>query len=283
MLKIGQFAELAQISIRMLRHYDEIGLLKPESVDPENGYRYYRLEQLPRLNRILALKDLGLSLDEIQRLLNEQLSADEIRGMLKLKQAQLHQHIIDEQARLCRVENRLAYIEHEGHLPEVEVVIKPQPGLHVMSLCGTAWPGTLFREAWQTLHDHEVAQHIQGLMTLYLSSLDYQATGNRIMSEQAVEIAYIVDEDVQSPIALPDARQLRVWDTPAYPQVASLVSNKPDFERHLDAQALWQWLHLHGFRLIAPTREIYLKRPSTTSAAYLTEMIFPIQSLAQEV
>src|SRR5687767_871084 len=125
MLKIGEFAALARISIRMLRHYDEMGLLKPAQVDSESGYRYYKLEQLPRLNRILALKDLGLSLEEIRWLLNDALSAEEIRGMFKLKQAQLYSLIMEEQARLRRVENRLRDIEHEGKLPENEVVIKP--------------------------------------------------------------------------------------------------------------------------------------------------------------
>ncbi len=267
----------------MLRHYDELDLLKPDSVDPESGYRYYTLEQLPRLNRILALKDLGLSLEEIRLLLNEALSAEEIRGMLKLKQAQLRQHITDEQARLRRVENCLAYIEHEGHLPEVEVIIKPQPPLHVMSMCGSLWPGALFKEAWRTLSGSDLVQHIQGLMTLYHSSLEFQATGSRTENEHAVEVAYILDETVQDPRAMPDQQRFRLWDVPAYPQVASLVSNKPDLERHLDAQALWQWMHLHHFRLIAPTREIYLKRPSKTSAEYLTEMIFPIEAVPQEM
>lgn len=282
MLKIGQFAALAQISIRMLRHYDELGLLKPEMVDRESGYRYYTLEQLPRLNRILALKDLGLSLGEIRELLNGALSAEEIRGMLKLKQAQLHQHIIEEQARLRRVENRLAYIEHEGRLPDAEVIIKPQPALRVISRYGSAWPGHLFNETWPILRAHDLTQHIQGMMTLYHTSLEFQATGKRTMSEHAVEIAYIVDETVQALPVLPVQWRMRVYDLPAYPQVASLVSNKPDRERGLDAQALWQWMRLHHFRLIAPTRESYLKRPSE-AAEYLTEMIFPIEPVFQEV
>ncbi|HTK05661.1 MAG TPA: MerR family DNA-binding transcriptional regulator, partial [Ktedonobacteraceae bacterium] len=57
LLKIGEFARVGQVSIVTLRHYDQYGLLKPNALDPETGYRYYSLEQLPRLNRILALKD----------------------------------------------------------------------------------------------------------------------------------------------------------------------------------------------------------------------------------
>ena len=61
MIRIGDFARIGQVSIVTLRHYDEIDLLKPIAVDSVTSYRYYSVSQLPRLNRILALKDLGFS------------------------------------------------------------------------------------------------------------------------------------------------------------------------------------------------------------------------------
>lgn len=280
MLKIGEFAALAQISIRMLRHYDEMGLLKPIRVDPETGYRYYDYDQLARLNCILALKDLGLSLEEIGLLLDGALNADEIRGMLKLKQAQLRQQLLAETARLNRVENRLRYIEAEGRLPDGEVVIKAQPALHVISLAGSGYPGQVFAEAFAVLKRHGLAQHIHGALTLYPGSLDYQRTGQRTSSFHC-EAAFIVDETVQASVPVTAERELRVWDVPAQAQVASLVSTKPDHERALDAQALWGWMHLHHYRLTAPTRELYLRRPCETQSG-LTELIFPIEVIQQE-
>ena len=77
MFKIGHFAKLGQVSVKTLRWYDELGLLKPMRIDSENGYRHYSIEQLPRLNRILALKELGLSLEQIVMLLKEDLPADQ--------------------------------------------------------------------------------------------------------------------------------------------------------------------------------------------------------------
>ena len=85
MFRIGEFSKIAQVSGRQLRHYDRLGLLTPEYTDPSSGYRYYTAQQLPRLNKILALKELGLSLSQIDRLLNEAISAEEIRGMLTMK------------------------------------------------------------------------------------------------------------------------------------------------------------------------------------------------------
>ena len=69
MLKIGDFSKLSRVSIRMLRHYDDIGLLKPAETDSFTGYRYYRPEQLFTIGRITALKDMGFSLAEIIRIL----------------------------------------------------------------------------------------------------------------------------------------------------------------------------------------------------------------------
>src|SRR5215469_2555007 len=88
-LKIGEFARVAQVSIATLHHYDQYGLLKPKALDPDTGYRYYSLEQLASLNRILALKDLGFPLEQISRLLEEDLSLEQLRIMFMLKQAQV--------------------------------------------------------------------------------------------------------------------------------------------------------------------------------------------------
>src|SRR5258708_3344144 len=88
MLKIGEFSRLSQVTIKTLHHYDEIGLLKPAQVDPFTDYRYYTVDQLPRLHSIMALKELGLSLEEIARLLLDDLPPEQIRGMFRLKQAE---------------------------------------------------------------------------------------------------------------------------------------------------------------------------------------------------
>ena len=69
MLKIGEFSKLSRVSIRMLRHYDDIGLLKPAEIDDFTGYRYYREEQLFDIGRITSLKDMGFALADIIKIL----------------------------------------------------------------------------------------------------------------------------------------------------------------------------------------------------------------------
>jgi len=103
------------------------------SVDRFTGYRYYSADQLPRLNRILALKDLGLSLEQIAPLLRDKLTVEQMRGMLRLKQVEAHARVREEQDRLARVEARLRQIEEEGKMPTYEVVIKKVPA-HIRKL-----------------------------------------------------------------------------------------------------------------------------------------------------
>jgi DNA-binding transcriptional MerR regulator len=107
-----------------LRYYNEIGLLKPQKIDALTGYRLYTFDQLPRLNRILALKELSLSLDQIGKLLDEELTAEQLRGILRFKQVEIKGRMEEEEQKLDRVEARLKMIEQEDEMPEYDVVIK---------------------------------------------------------------------------------------------------------------------------------------------------------------
>jgi DNA-binding transcriptional MerR regulator len=94
--------------------FDQLGLLRPAHTDPQTGYRYYGIRQLPLLNRIPALKELGLSLDQIGPLLANEISPAELRAMLTMKRAQLEQSPSEEQARLRHIESRIAQIDRQG-------------------------------------------------------------------------------------------------------------------------------------------------------------------------
>src|SRR5688572_24510854 len=134
MFTVGEFSQLAQVSKRMLRYYDEIGLLKPIHIDKFSGYRYYSVEQLPDLNRILALKDLGLSLDQIQQVLRNKISTDEIQGMLLLKKAEIEQQLQGELQRIRNIESRLQFIRNAETGQTLDVVIKQMPAQPVLSM-----------------------------------------------------------------------------------------------------------------------------------------------------
>src|SRR5687768_11534291 len=130
MLSIGDFARLGQVSPRTLRHYAELRLLEPANVDDATGYRYYEYEQLADLHRVLALRDLGLGLSDIRRLLETDgtVSVEQLRGMLRLRQAEISASIAEQQDRLHRVAAHLDAIERGEVMHDIDVIVKvPEP------------------------------------------------------------------------------------------------------------------------------------------------------------
>ena len=132
MFRIGEFSTIARVSGRLLRYYDEIGLLRPARIDPESGYRFYSTDQLPRLNRILALKELGLTLDQISRLLEDDLPLEEMRQMLTVKQAEMEQALGDGLRRIRSIQLRLKQIEEAGAFTGYDIVVKPIPAHRIL-------------------------------------------------------------------------------------------------------------------------------------------------------
>jgi DNA-binding transcriptional MerR regulator len=132
MFSIGEFARLGDISIRMLRYYDEIGLLAPAQADPVTGYRSYSIAQLRDLNRIVALRGLGFSLAEVRQLLAG-ITAEELRAMLLLRQADLERQIELSRSVLSRVEARLRAIEREDEMAD-DIVMKTAPAQRLLAV-----------------------------------------------------------------------------------------------------------------------------------------------------
>lgn len=121
---IGTFADLGGVSIRMLRHYDQIGLLTPARVDSGSGRRSYGADQLDRLNRLVALKELGFTLSEVKQLLDDGIEPAEMRGMLRMRAIDLESRLLRDHQTLDRVQARLRLIESEAAMTVTEVVIK---------------------------------------------------------------------------------------------------------------------------------------------------------------
>ncbi len=113
MYRIGQFSELCQVPITTLRYYDEIDLLKPGYVDRFTNYRYYTVEQIKTLNRIVAFKELGLSLDDIRQVMYDDISTEQMRMMLQFKQTELELQMQEIEQQLTRVKARLQKLKLE--------------------------------------------------------------------------------------------------------------------------------------------------------------------------
>jgi DNA-binding transcriptional MerR regulator len=274
MFKIGDFSKLSQVTVKTLRYYDELGLLKPVEVDRFTGYRYYSADQLPRLNRILALKDLGLSLEQIATLLNDRVTAEQMRGMLRLKQIEAQARVEEDRARLARVEARLRQIEQEGKMPAYEVVIKKIPAACIASIRGMIPTYSQQQNLWGELYGYLGQQRAQfnGPCFAVYHDPEYKERD--------------VDVEVCQPIAgtLAGSGRVTVRELPATETMASVV-HKGAFLTIGDAYtALMQWIQANGYRIVGASREIYLhagdgKTVRQDDPTYVTEIQFPVEKV----
>ncbi len=272
MFKIGDFSRICRVPVSMLRYYADIGLLLPDHIDRETSYRYYSLQQLPRLNRILALRDLGLSLEEIRHVLTNPVSPEELRGMLRLKQAQLQQQIEEESARLQRVAAKLKQIEQEDIMSQADVVIKTIESQRVMSIREVIPTpqhiGTLLGEACQTIMHAGVA--ITGApFTLYHD-------GEFKPENMDVEIVVPVSADANRSLSLSSERSLQAHDLPGLAQAACIIHVGEYDQLDQTYAQMGRWMEANAYRAAGPVREIYLSPPGTDQPA-MTEIQFPVE------
>jgi DNA-binding transcriptional MerR regulator len=140
MFKIGEFAAISGVSRKMLRHYEQLGLLKPAHTDRFTGYRYYTLEQLEPIQRIHTLREAGLTLREVGDVIERDLSVEEFKALLLQKRRELARKQKQITQCLARLEQRLLDIETEMMMPVYDITLKPAddqfslPTLHALDL-----------------------------------------------------------------------------------------------------------------------------------------------------
>jgi len=271
MFSIGEFARHGRVSVRMLRHYDAIGLLGPASVDAASGYRFYQAGQLAELNRIIALKDLGFTLQQVQAILAEQVSAAELRGMLKLRRAEIHAHIEAETARLARVEARLLSIEDEARVPVDGVVVKRLAPVRVGELTGTA-------AGYEPEAITHVIQPLYGELFCLMVSAGVSAAGPAIAYYEdapAGDGAIVVHAAVPVFAELGADHGFTVVDLPEVDSVAAIIHHGSMDDVLSTGQALARWIDASGYRSAGYAREVTLEHNEDPDQ-WVTELQQPI-------
>ncbi|GAA1133764.1 MerR family transcriptional regulator [Kribbella jejuensis] len=264
MFAIGEFARHGRVSIRMLRHYDAIGLLRPAHVDPATGYRSYTAAQLADLNRIVALKDLGFSLDQVATMIAGDPSPAELRTMLTLRRAQLETAVAESNARLAQVEARLRGLEAE--IPAADIIVKELPAVRLVGLTATA--------ASFTPDDITPVVHpLCAELGRRLPDSDVRPAGRlTCLYEQADEI--VVRATVPAAVdAGGNLNGLEVLDLPGI-RAATLVHRGPIDQVLPSWQALARWLEENDRSAAEPARELYLDTPEDP-AGWVTELQQP--------
>jgi DNA-binding transcriptional MerR regulator len=270
MLKIGDFSSLSQVSIKTLRYYDERGLLSPAHVDPQTGYRYYSASQLSRLHRILALKDLGFSLEQIADSLAGNVSAEQMRGMLLLRQAEQQARIEEEHDRLSRIQSRIRLIEQEKSMSQ-EVILKEVPKQWIASVRETIanYPsvGTLYPKVFNALGP--------GMAQMTMCVALWHDPEHKESDVDAEAGVYL-----QPPV--PAADGLRVYELSGC-TAASIIHNG-SYQRLSEAyDALLRWVASNGYQVAGPIRELYLHSSMPVrqdDESYVTEIQVPVSKAA---
>ncbi|MGW0464213.1 MerR family transcriptional regulator [Streptomyces sp. NPDC003027] len=271
MFTIGDFARHGRVSVRMLRHYDAIGLLRPAHVDPRSGYRFYEAEQLARLNRVIALKELGFTLDQVGSILDERIGAEELRGMLRLRQAELETALAEAAGRLAQVGARLRAIESEGHMPTQDVVIKKVPAVRLAELSGIA----------ASFGTEEISPVIDPLYDEVCARLDAAGVGGYGPAVAYYEDAgrgdgsVVVHAGMILPEGVPAAEGVDVVVLPGIEEAATVVHRGSMDDILPTAQTLATWIDTHGYRSEGYARELYLECPDDR-AQWVTELQEPV-------
>ena len=275
MFKIGDFSKLGQVSVRMLRHYDQLGLLKPDHIDKFTGYRYYTAGQLAHLNRIIFFKDLGFSLQQIKDLLSNNLPHDQLRGMLMMKQVELEREVQDSHARLAQVEARLQQIEQEGKPPPYEVTTKSAEEMvfaAVRQLVPTPQDMDYYcKQMYTTLYS---SLDDLGISPLYPEVTFYH---NEEYPEKDldVEAAVVVSEQYLN--QAPKHPHLKFRNAPAEKNVAALVYEGPFRNVGSAVLVLLNWIGINEWIISGPVRELHLSGPAHIKGEVQEKAVLELQ------
>jgi DNA-binding transcriptional MerR regulator len=259
-----------------LHHYDEIGLLKPCHVDAFTDYRYYSLDQLPRIHSIMALKELGLSLEEISQLLLDNLPSEQIRGMFRLKQAEAQRRVREEQARLAQIEFRLRQLERAGMMETIDIVIK-----RVEPFCALTMRRMFLTRPERVRVGKAIEQANQQARIHW-----NQSSPVEIFHEEEfhgdytdTELAIPVDPTHVPTVALGEAGTFILREIPAI-EAAATYLHQGDYpslsEKYL---CLQRWAVENGYKLSGTWRFVYHRGPMhhVDPTQYLTELQHPIE------
>jgi DNA-binding transcriptional MerR regulator len=269
MFTVGEFARLGQVSKRLLRYYDEIGLLEPARIDTATDYRYYRAAQLLELNRILALKDLGFSLDEISRITSDEVSVEELRGMLVLKRAEAQRRADAETQRFLNIESRLRMIGDVETGAPLDVLVKEvgaRPALTARTTLATFEAGfELFQRVLAVLGSAGVG----GLpFAIWHSGGPYEADSDAEMG--------VLTGELHDPVPVDEGLELRPSTLPSR-SMATYVLRGPALDAHRGYGAIGRWVETNGYRFAGPPRELFLEvARSAAGDGAVTEIQYPV-------
>jgi DNA-binding transcriptional MerR regulator len=268
MLTVGQLASLAGVSPRTLRHYGDLGLLVPAHVDPATGYRGYEVGQLVELRRVLALRDLGVPLEQVRALLGA--PVEELRGMLRLREAELAAALAADEERLRRVGHLLDAIERGDVMDSLDVVVKHLEPFRIAEASGVApgyGPENLSAPIWDRLAEVWARLVDVGFpMGLSMNWFEWPEEDGTVRFHTGFAIG---------DLELDDTEEVKVVELPAV-EVAALLHRGPIDGVTTTFEALAGWIEANGYALGDHTREVWLEWVEDEPDKNVLELQIPV-------
>ena len=267
MLKIGEFSKLSRVSIRMLRHYDDIGLLKPAEIDHFTGYRYYREDQLCVIGRITALKDMGFALADIVRMLEIYDDKDKLDAFLTAQQKELEAQAKETEYKMMLLETARRRLRKEKNM-NFDVTVKMIPERYAATVHmiipkyedeAAAWG--MMAECTQPLVPADPCYAIAEFL-----DKEYKEENVEIMISMAVKGQY------------QDTEHVKFKTLPAV-KVASCIVKGPYLQMGEAYAAVIAWINENGYRNNGSMFNIYHVGPVQTQNPdeYVTEVCFQVE------
>lgn len=252
--RIGEFAKLTGVSAKTLRFYDEVGLLRPAGTDPRTRYRHYLPQQLQDLATILALKELGVSLAEIRKVVDRKKPSRDRREILCNLKGEMEQILMRTRQSLRWVNDALRELEESTST--VSVVVKRRPAIPVASLRG---------EGSHYCDILPLEQELLGCVPL-----ERRGATRGILWHRCADAGVIDGEPFVELKTL--TRSVTSYDIKQLPSatLACAYSAVDDDAAEQAYDALRRWMKQRGYRLVGAKREIYLGQ--------MLEIQFPIQA-----
>lgn len=267
MLKISEFSKLSRVSIRMLRHYDDIGLLKPAEIDDFTGYRYYREDQLFTIGRITSLKDMGFALADIIKILDSYDDKDKMEAFLSERQKELSKLNQETEYKLMLLDTARKRLRKEQNM-SFDVTVKTIPERYAATV-------------------QMVVPHYEDESMLWGTMM--QECKNLIPPDPCLAAAEFLDDEYKEENveiiawmtvngSYEDTEHVKFKTLPAV-KVASCII-KGSYDQMGDAYAtVVSWIKSNGYKMNGHMFNIYHVSPAQTQNPdeYVTEACFPVE------
>ena len=269
MLKIGEFSKLSRVSVRMLRHYDEIGLLRPAVTDPFTDYRYYREDQLPTVCRITALRDLGFSLADTARILAVYDDREELERYFAARQAELEALLADTAHKLTLLDTARKRLRKEENM-NYNVTLKTIPARYAATVHAVIPRYEQEGMIWSTLVSETaplgLVEADPCLCAVTFLDGEYKEKDVEMLAWKTVKGSYPDTEHVQFR-TLPEVTVASCTFRGSYDQISEVYA------------AIVSWIEANGYESAGPMFNIYHVSPHETQdpQTFVTEACYPVR------